>query len=47
MGTEVPLQPPAVLNDGEVECEIDKILAHQDWPQVMLCIMERPASRGK
>ncbi len=22
--------PPAVLDDGEVECEIDKLLAHRD-----------------
>ena len=22
--------PPAVLDDGEVECQIDKILAHRD-----------------
>ncbi|DBA66247.1 TPA: hypothetical protein ACH3X2_002507 [Trebouxia sp. C0005] len=28
--------PPAVLPDGEVECEIEKVLAHHDWSQAYL-----------
>lgn len=45
--------PPAVLDDGEVECEIDRILAHCDTKtcttclRSVLCAMERPASKEK
>ena len=29
-GTRGSAPPPAVSDDGQVECEIDKILAHRD-----------------
>lgn len=39
-----PAPPAVVLDDGEIECKIDKIL--QDWSQVIQCAMDRPVSRG-